>query len=413
MSVKLPKTVKLKTYLATVTFLIVLLIAGVSYVSSNGTVTVTVTPKSLQETASYVIFKEGSTYYAKNGTTGEIEFSGTDAATVIQSAIDAAPLETTIVAKGDMHITSTINISRRVSLIIDNLYIDSDVDGILVGTTDSSTLNLDTTLVKISGTAWFTDSYTHSIIKLQHVRSARVDVGRIFVTTGMATGDSTGIHLYADGAGTYLNSIKFQEIGGIGTGIKLECTATSGGFVHPNWFYGGWIWACDTGIKLTTENTASDKGLSTNSFYHIEIDGATKMTTGIYNEGVDEKFWDIIFVDMGTQTRLNNTAGATAKFIGGQISGGTSYVVNNGTLICESVKFFVTENSGTATITSGSTSVTVNHGLAGTPTIVTVTPSADLGDVWVDSITSTQFTIHCDSAPSSATTVYWYAEYKP
>jgi len=70
-------------------------------------------------------------------------------------------------------------------------------------------------------------------------------------------------------------------------------------------------------------------------------------------------------------------------------------------------------NSGSATITSGSTSVTVNHGLAGTPTLVTVTPSADIGDVWVDSITSTQFTIHCDSAPSSDTTVYWYAEYKP
>jgi len=42
-----------------------------------------------EETASYIIFKVGTTYYAKNGETGEIEFSGTDAATVIQSAIDA------------------------------------------------------------------------------------------------------------------------------------------------------------------------------------------------------------------------------------------------------------------------------------------------------------------------------------
>jgi len=38
---------------------------------------------------SYIIFKRGNVILAKNGETGEIEFSGTDAATVIQSAIDA------------------------------------------------------------------------------------------------------------------------------------------------------------------------------------------------------------------------------------------------------------------------------------------------------------------------------------
>jgi len=42
-----------------------------------------------EETASYVVFKVGAMYYAKNGRTGQIEFSGTDAATVIQSAIVA------------------------------------------------------------------------------------------------------------------------------------------------------------------------------------------------------------------------------------------------------------------------------------------------------------------------------------
>jgi len=46
-----------------------------------------------EETASYIIFKVGTTYYAKNGETGEIEFSGTDASTVIQSALNALPAE--------------------------------------------------------------------------------------------------------------------------------------------------------------------------------------------------------------------------------------------------------------------------------------------------------------------------------
>lgn len=38
---------------------------------------------------SFVIWKSGSTYYAKNGTTGIIDYSGADASTVIQAAIDS------------------------------------------------------------------------------------------------------------------------------------------------------------------------------------------------------------------------------------------------------------------------------------------------------------------------------------
>jgi len=41
------------------------------------------------ETASYIIYKEGNKIKAKNGQTGQIEFSDEDAATVIQQAIDA------------------------------------------------------------------------------------------------------------------------------------------------------------------------------------------------------------------------------------------------------------------------------------------------------------------------------------
>jgi len=41
-----------------------------------------------EETASYIIFKVGTTYYAKNGETGAIEFSGTDLQTVYENARD-------------------------------------------------------------------------------------------------------------------------------------------------------------------------------------------------------------------------------------------------------------------------------------------------------------------------------------
>ena len=49
---------------------------------------------SLVEPASYIIYKSGSTYYAKNGTTGEIEFTlttATDCSSLLQDAYDALP----------------------------------------------------------------------------------------------------------------------------------------------------------------------------------------------------------------------------------------------------------------------------------------------------------------------------------
>jgi len=66
--------------------------------------------------------------------------------------------------------------------------------------------------------------------------------------------------------------------------------------------------------------------------------------------------------------------------------------------------------AGAATIPAGSTSVTVNHGLLAAPSKVLVTPTANIGAVWVESITSTSFTIRCSTAPPADTIVYWYAE---
>ena len=45
-------------------------------------------PEVSQQPYSYVIWTDGTKYYAKNGSTGQIEFSGDDASTVIHSAIN-------------------------------------------------------------------------------------------------------------------------------------------------------------------------------------------------------------------------------------------------------------------------------------------------------------------------------------
>lgn len=60
--------------------------------------------------------------------------------------------------------------------------------------------------------------------------------------------------------------------------------------------------------------------------------------------------------------------------------------------------------SGSATIGAALTSVVVNHGMTGTPTVgqIQVTPSGNIGlatKFWVDTLTATQFTINVDLVP--------------
>lgn len=79
------------------------------------------------------------------------------------------------------------------------------------------------------------------------------------------------------------------------------------------------------------------------------------------------------------------------------------------THIVEDIRGYTTENSGIATILNGNTSVTVNHGLAETPTKVIVTPQADTR-YWVDNVGTSTFRINIPTALSSDVSFYWKAE---
>ena len=67
-----------------------------------------------EEAGSYIIFTDGANFYAKNGITGRIDFQGTDAASVIQAAIDALTKGGTIYLKEGLYpISKTINITNN------------------------------------------------------------------------------------------------------------------------------------------------------------------------------------------------------------------------------------------------------------------------------------------------------------
>jgi hypothetical protein len=58
---------------------------------------------------------------------------------------------------------------------------------------------------------------------------------------------------------------------------------------------------------------------------------------------------------------------------------------------------------------SGSTRVTVNHGLYKAPNKVMITPRANV-TAWVENISETSFDIVVATAPAAPVTFSWYAE---
>lgn len=69
---------------------------------------------------------------------------------------------------------------------------------------------------------------------------------------------------------------------------------------------------------------------------------------------------------------------------------------------------YITENSGSATINNGATSVTFNHGLSVTPDgrhfwlTPKLNPTNDPGNLYIDTLTATQATVHCRSDPGAS-----------
>lgn len=98
----------------------------------------------------------------------------------------------------------------------------------------------------------------------------------------------------------------------------------------------------------------------------------------------------------------------------GMTDGGIHLAVGSNS-ICTGNIGYVTENSGTATVANGATTVVVNHGLSVTPTAddITVTPTNSMGNAtkfYIGTFTSTQFTITVNADPGATTATFaWKA----
>jgi len=225
--------------------------------------------------------------------------------------------------------------------------------------------------------------------KFRNIRIIGNYIERVYNSTLTSGSYNSGIHIQGQNIIVKNNNINLSSHGLYGihvwTNNEINCTniVISGNTIHG---------ATAAGIYVHNEQSA---------VYMDDILITTNIITGTSDGGYSVRTYANNGASYLTNVRVEN------NYLDCDVN------ILAGTTIVKHNSGFVTENSGTATIFSGTTSVHVSHGLADIPTLVIVTPSADIGDVWVDTLTSTEFTIHCSSAPSSDTTVYWYAEYKP
>jgi len=150
-------------------------------------------------------------------------------------------------------------------------------------------------------------------------------------------------------------------------------------------------------------NIISDNHLKDNGIREIKILAGNN--NNIYGNKLIGTGGHGIHIETGTGNRIHDN----------EIEGSTSIITDAGTnTIIRNNIGFVTENTGTATILSATTSIAVTHGLDKTPAAgdIMITPAESIGNAnsfWVDTYTATQFTINVDAAPGADTDFIWVA----
>lgn len=156
--------------------------------------------------------------------------------------------------------------------------------------------------------------------------------------------------------------------------------------------------------------------------------GSANSASGVYTDHNNSTICDNYFntdgsASNGTQAFVYMDSNTTGNIVDGNqfdtSNGGSGYsIIQLGTGTTNQIRRnvgWVTEKSGTASITTGNTSVVVSHGLSVTPTLqqIAVTPQTSFGSAakfWISTPTSTQFTINLDANPGQTVTFGWRAD---
>ncbi len=419
------------------------------------------------DTASYIIFKDGNTIYAKNGTTGKIEFQNADAATVIQGALNNLTAGRTwkekVVIKGDFIIEKAIspqsytiidiqgrlklkdNITTNLRLFdlynVNNIEIKNGIlDGnksnqnklqisILIGGCNNVTVQ---NVKSINWTLYTFYSYDSSDINFLYNRIEDCNecgiaiegtigglrnnvMGNIIKRTGLV-GANNKNSVHYENAGSHpqdsiiANNIIIESHGG-GIVVMGACYKLSivGNIIRDCQGGGMGLIACND--ILVSNNILDNNGLGGPAGYHngIRID----------DNGVTPGSSDITIVS----NRIKNHTGAGVitrgisdyiTIVGNNVKGNgvgiASDPINHPNNIIKNNVGYITEKSGMSLVLD---SGTIPHNLSSTPTKARLTGTIAGEIVTVTSLDATNIKVAIkkpDGSSGTPQTVYWEAE---
>lgn len=357
-------------------------------------------PLEKAETADYVIFKKDNVIYAKNGETGAIEISGTDAQTVIQNAMGNLVQGDKIFIKDDLTLESMLTINKDFITFKFGKLI-SDFDGI--------TILIQAHNVEIIG------NRLHRTHTTTNKSMIRIDESHNHIHINSVHDESDsgiGININQDGA--YYNYICISYLVAK-KGIRFD--AGDGETIAHNRIEVGSIISPGAGesceairFKETGTGIVARNTVFRTLFQSRGLTG----DYGVINQG-ENTLIDFHVSDLGTDgVSVWNLADNHLRIYGGHL-GSKDNLSNVGTMRLTDVRFSegYSENSGTATILNGNTSVQFAHGLADTPTFVTLGATHDEVADAIWSADATNITITVPAAVSADRDISWYAEYKP
>lgn len=380
--------------------------------------------------ASYIIEKRGAYYVAIDGSTELVEFNSTDASWVIQSAIDALPntrdYMAKIVIKGDISLSTSITLEKELWLDLSQARIippSNDYAFKIIADVRGAIYD-----IVVEGPSGAGDGYGIFYIK----NAYRVWIQHIHVDANL----SCVISIDASN-NIYISDFDLRGDSATGSvGIRIGGDNVNAIEIHDgriNFFEKGIEIGNNTSFNKESSILRVDLSQNTYGIYIVNARNALikkcwfeNVQYAIYIANTGSYVPDEIYIEQNffslTSSSYNIYVSSYCYdiYVRDNVLGSGSYYFSNfvkSHLHDLPIDGYRDKNSGSAEITGdgSTTSFTISHGLATTPSLVLITPtnqSMAEATWWVSAKSSTTFTITFASAPANGVRLSfdWYAE---
>jgi len=429
-----------------------------------------------EQTASYIVFQDGSYTKMKNGTTGQVDASSTNASRIINWAVG------NLTSGGKIFIKSSASeylLSSTLSISVSGIEIEGEGDSTILKLSNGANVNIinitgsGVILCKIKNLRLYGNKANNSLGKGIYINTPYVSTDAQHVVEDVFIIDTadSGLQIEGDTRAVKLSRVFVYTSGNHGFELGGSDHFIESCVAGANQGHGFW---CKSGNSLFINCKAFGNGQADTVYYGFLLDSAGERAQFVNCQAQDNYRHGFAIWNTSDLTLINCEADSNSKASAGSYQGfrialttrsiiigcrcldreatktqaygieiaddvSDCIIVGNNVLgnlyggifasatalannIVKNNRGFVTENSGTATIANNEW---ISHGLAGTPTTVTITPRAvTYGSpavtfvVGVVARNSTKFQVGCywtngTAITTDAIVIDYYCEYKP